>query len=243
MKWLAMTCALLIVASAGIVGWMTLTRRFEPEPIVPRGLGSAILGIELAESADEVHALFRDPFGCHNRDVFRGQIYEDWYFIGIYWLLLSGLGGLLAFRPSIGWRVLAGMVVLLVTVAAIFDVFENQGILAMTNLIPQELSDAAARKTREASLVKWGFSFAAIGLISIVFLGRKSVGPRFLGRESVGRVARAFATVAGICLLLASLVGLVGAVYHDWAISWAMFVLFVGLFPAFFVLSITPEIL
>jgi hypothetical protein len=242
MKWLAMTCALLIVASAGIVGWMAATRKFEPEPIDPRGLGSAILGIELAQSAAEVHALFRDPFGCHNRDIFRGQIYEDWYFIGTYWLLLSGLGGLLAFRPSIGWRVLAGVVVLLVTAAAIFDVFENQGILAMTDLIPQELNDAAAWKTREASLRKWGFSFVALGLISVVFLGRKPVGPGFLGRESVGRVARAFAAVAGICLLVASVVGLAGLVYNP-AISCAMFVLFLGLIPAFFVLSITPEIL
>jgi len=232
MKWLALTCALLIIALVGIAGWMTATQKFDPEPIVPRGLGSAILGVELASSAAEAHGLFRDPFGCHNRDVFRGQIYEDWYFIGTYWSLLAGLGGLLAFRPSIGWRLLAAVVVLLATGAAIFDVFENQGILAMIDLIPQDLNDVAAVKTREASLVKWGFFFAALGPISLVFPGCKSVG----------RDARVLAALAGVCLLVASVVGLAGLAYNP-AISWAVTALSLGLIPAFLVLAIKPEIL
>jgi len=242
MKWLALICALLIVALAGIAGWMTATQKFDPEPSVPRGLGSAGLGLQLANSAAETHALFRDPFGCHNRDIFRGQIHEDWYFIGTYWSLLAGLGGLLAFRPSIGWRVLAAVVVLLATGAAIFDVFENRGILAMIDLIPQDLNDAAALKTREASLVKWGFFFAALGPISLVFLGRKSVAPEFLGRESAGGFARALAALAGVCLLVASVVGLAGLVYNP-AIPWAVLALSLGLIPAFLVLAIMPEIL
>ena len=243
MRWLAPVCAVLIVVLAGILGWMTATRKFEPEPIVPRGLGSAIVGIELAVSAAEVHSLFRDPFGCHNRDIFRGQIYEDWYFIGTYWLLLCGLGGLLGFRPSIGWRMLAGVVVLLATGAAIFDVFENRGILAMIDLAPQDLKDVAALETREFSLVKWLCFFASLVPISLVFLVHKPVGLEFDGRESVGRFARGCLRMAGVFLLMASVVGLAGVIYCNQAISWAVLVLALGLAPATFVLAITPEIL
>jgi hypothetical protein len=231
MKWLAKTCALSIVVLTGIVVWMSATRRFDPEPSVPRGLNSAILGIELANSAAEVHGLFGDPSGSHNREVFRGQIYEDWFFIGGYWSLLAGLGGLMAFGTSVKWRVLAVIVVLMTTAAAIFDVFENRGILAMIDRMPQDLDDAVALRTRTASLFKWGCSFAALGLISLMFLSFKSIC----------RACPCCAIGAGVFLFVASVLGLAGLAYNP-AISWAVIPLLLGFIFAFLVLAFTPEI-
>jgi hypothetical protein len=229
-RFLARTCALLIVVQTVILGWMSRTQTFEPPPNIPGGLGSPILGIELAKTAEEVRGLFRDPFGCHNRAVFRDQIHEDWVFIPVYTSFFIATGLLLAFRPSLGWRAVAVLIAGLATTGAHFDYREDDGILRLISEPSSSLTDAMAIATRSASLIKWSLLFLATGLLALVFFGPKpgSRLPRFL------------ANAAGALLVLSAVAGLVGIAFNP-AIAWGSFALPFGLVPALLVLSFTPE--
>ena len=237
MTWLARLCALLILAMAALAVWMTLTQTFDPQPTPPSGITLPILGIELARTADEVRALFRDPMGCHNRDVFRGQIRLDWYFIAAYWALLCGLGGIAAFRPKIHWKLLAVAVFLLATAAAVFDSFENTGIVGLIDAKPEELVDInmapkwtlAAQEVRRVSLIKWGCFFGAMIPIAMIFL---------FGGKGKSRM-RDF---AGLLFLAAGGMGIVGVFDHAW-IAWASAVTFAAFLFALVVTAFVPDTL
>lgn len=200
MKWFVRGIGFLIRALAAISLRMARTQPFDPRPYTRGGIDSLILALELVRSADDARAIFRDPLGSQNRKVMRLQIREDWYFIATYWANICGMAFPLARRRIPGAWVLGGLVLILATGAAVYDIRENQGILRIIAASPSELTDEMARATRNPSLMKWGLIFAVDVLLS----------PLLLRRTMCCGATRLLTNVAGALLVAAAVVGFYG---------------------------------
>ena len=95
-----------------------------------------------------------------NRQVFRTQIFEDWFFIPSYSLAFLGLI-IVGFRKTPFGTGLAFSAVVCVALAAACDVQENLAILRVVNNGRFDPSDAPALAIRNPSMVKWAAIFAA----------------------------------------------------------------------------------
>ncbi|WP_165233893.1 hypothetical protein [Aquisphaera insulae] len=230
MTWLARACGLLILVLAFVAARMTSSMDFDPEPRTPTGITSPILGLELARTGDEVRALFRDPMGWHNRNVYRDQVRQDGAFIACYGALLAGLGSLAAFRKGARWRLAAVATIALAAAAAFFDVRENRAMLTMAGTDPLELTDDLAQATRLQSLLKWACFFGALAPISA----------NFLTAQSADRRARAVARITGAFLAGAAILGLIG-ILHVAAIPWATILASLGFLATLALVAIWPE--
>jgi carboxypeptidase PM20D1 len=225
--------ALLILALAGLILWMKETEKsFDPPPHLPPHLSSPILAMELVRTSEDIRFALDDPTGWENRLVFRRLTNEDWPFILAYWLLFLSLAGILL-RCRCRWclaRILAILVILTASAAALCDVFENLGILLVLDTDIGCLSDAMARSIRTPSLIKWG-SFAAAALFA---------APLFLSYRR-GPILPGILTIfAGIAILIAGLLGLVGVFWNP-AIEWSTRSFAPGLAAALLVFVFWPR--
>jgi carboxypeptidase PM20D1 len=196
---------------------MGATASFDPPPDEPQGLGSPVLEMEMVRSADEIHAVLRDPVGWHNREVMRLQICEDWPFIVLYWLFFLGLGVILFRCNWTGARVLGVLLVFSATAAAGGDVLEDLGILRALDADVASLDDSMAYAIRTPSLAKWG-------LLAGVYL---AAAPLFLSYRRGPIGAGFLSTLGGVLLLLAAAFGFAGVIWNPAInVSMGCFVLF-----------------
>lgn len=233
MTWLARALSVMIVVMLALMAQMRATASFDPPPEVPRGLGSPILGIELARDVGEVRGLLRDPIGWHNRAVFRDQIRQDWAFIPAYATFFAGMGVLLAFRPRLGWRVAAVIVAGLAVGATYCDVRENLGILAVLDAPLGQLREAATGEARWFSRLKWASCFLILVPIAAVFTVRR--------RGGLVPTLVCWAT-AGL-FLAAAVIGLVGVSGRDSWIKSATALMASAIALGGLVMALVPETL
>jgi len=197
-KWGCWVLILGSVGSAAVITWMTQTQNFDPLTRLPSGYQSPILAIELARTGPELGEIFVDnQEGGVNREVFRRQIFEDWFFIGAYSITFLGLIGFGYWKTGAG-KALALIAVVLIAVAAWHDVRENRGILRAIDTPAAQLTDATARAIRQPSLIKWGAIFSACVLVGLPTLVGATGGPP----------ARGLARLAGTVLVIAGGFGL-----------------------------------
>lgn len=196
MKWGLWCVVLAVVVSTSVIVWMSRTQDFDPPPCLPDGFDSPVLAIELVRSTEDISRILRDPVSGKNRQVFRTQIFEDWFFIPSYSLAFIGLI-IVGFRKTPFGTGLAFFAVVCVAFAAACDVQENLAILRVVNNGRFDPSDAPALAIRNPSMVKWAAIFAACALIA----------PPFLLWTTGGALTRWLARAVGALLAAASLVG------------------------------------
>ncbi|HMF36515.1 MAG TPA: hypothetical protein VKF17_07735 [Isosphaeraceae bacterium] len=196
MKWGLWCVVLAVVASTSVIVWMSRAQDFDPPPCLPDGFDSPVLAIELVRSAQDVSRILRDPESGKNRQVFRTQIFEDWFFIPSYSLVFLGLI-IVGYRKTSFGTGLAFSAGVCVALAAACDVQENLAILRVVNNGRFDPSDASALAIRNPSMVKWAAIFAACALVA----------PPFLFRTPGGALTRWLARAVGASLAAASCVG------------------------------------
>lgn len=140
----------------------------KPEVTWPFGLKSPGLAIEFAElsKVEEILGGTDSPM----RKRIRQDLYGDYCFIAMYWLLFAGMSALLVGRGH-RWAVFAGVVgAVCATSAAIFDVVENLSIAALLDaaVVQPEL----VRNVTNAGFGKWLLVSIATLILSLVFLRR-----------------------------------------------------------------------
>ena len=128
MKWGLWCVVLAVVVSTSVIVWMSRTQDFDPPPCLPDGFDSPVLAIELVRSTEDISRILRDPVSGKKRQVFRTQIFEDWFFIPSYSLAFIGLI-IVGFRKTPFGTGLAFFAVVCVAFAAACDVQENLAIL------------------------------------------------------------------------------------------------------------------
>ncbi len=192
------------VAAAATAGAMHLAR--SDGPPLEGGVRGAVLALELAESvpgADEATARAGGVEGV------RKHLRGDRVFIGVYVVLYSLLGGLLARRTGGGWRLLALAAIACAVATGVLDVLENARIAALVSAPAggadrQPLVDAM----RAASLRKWAAFFLTVALLG----------------APLWRAGGARKSVAGLYLLVAAggAAGLAGPrAWIEWALTLA----------------------
>ncbi len=177
--------AILIVTSWIWLGLMWVTTSFQGEE------PDRILRVEIGSDATSLNRAVRGPDRdavAHNIQMVVRNTYLDFFFILLYWLTFLSLSAL-AWR--MGKHVLATFAALLVTAAAICDLFENGAIL--TAMRVRSFSDAVAVDISEFSQWKWSALFLAALLLGIaiavndrVSLMRRISGGLFIASGVVG---------------------------------------------------------
>lgn len=170
----------------------------------PRGLPGPVLAIEMAKTMEEVRAIAGAPGGPDSTQM-ESQVRMDFLFIPAYTaeFLLCAL--LLSRRTTFrgrsfrgAARIMGWTAAALSVLGAVFDLRENAGILRALRVMGGA-DDALARAISNAATIKWACLFAAMGLLSFVFIGRHD-----RGREKL-----VFA-LPGVFFLLAAVAGLFG---------------------------------
>lgn len=225
---MAMTAVLrgvgvLILCLAAIAARMRAIQEFDPPPVLHSSLRSPIVAMELARSAVQVHSVLGDPQGSHNRAVMRRQIAWDWSFIAAYGLAFAGLGVVLRACRWPGARGFGALALAASGAAALFDGFENLGILAILDTPPDLLSEGLPQLVRRASLTKWGLLAAAEAAVVPLLLLRPYDRP--------GWPLRLLSVLAGLALSAAAVLGFIG-LYWNPAIEWSAVALALGLLAA-----------
>jgi hypothetical protein len=200
------------VAAAATAGAMHFGGR--NDPVLEGGLRRPVLALELAETvrgADRATALAGGVEGV------RKHLRGDRYFLVVYVLLYSLLGGVLARRAGGGWRWLAVAGIACAVATGALDAQENARIADFMGASPsgpdrQPLVDAM----RAASLLKWAAFFLTAALLGACLW--HAGGPR--------------RPVGGLYLLAAA-VGAVGLAGPRAGIEWALTLAFAGAAPSF----------
>jgi hypothetical protein len=200
------------VAAAATAGAMHLARSGGPPP--EGGVRGHVLALELAESvrgADEATA--RGGGVEWVREHLRG----DRYFLVVYVVLYSLLGGVLARRADGGWRWLALAGIACAAATGVLDALENGRIAAFVDAP----ADAADRQPlvdamRAASLRKWAAFFLTMALLGAPLW--HAGGPR---------------TPVGGLYLLVALVGAAGLAGPRAGIEWALTLAMAAAPPSF----------
>jgi hypothetical protein len=173
----------------------------EAKEKLPGGFGGHVLAMEFVRTGDDVEKIVGPP-GHTNRATMRRKIEIDFIWIGCYallFILVSILLGTRSFPFSVYLAFIAAACGLF---AAGFDVVENRGILYALELTKDPPTIEAFRGIREAAILKWTFSFVAMGLLAITFFHRG------LGVSLIGYCFAATALVGFIGLWHNPLIGL-----------------------------------
>ena len=176
-----MVSALGIVTLALIVVGLSMDRRARSMRFVATrrrtssGIARPILACELAESPADVRAIVGDV-QSPDRSTMATIQKIDFVFIGLYWVLFTGLAVLMARNaPELGG--LATIAFATGTFAGLFDIIENVRTL---RLLKQPLPavppcggplQQAVDSIRRAALTKWGLFFITLILLAPVFAG------------------------------------------------------------------------
>jgi threonine/homoserine efflux transporter RhtA len=161
--------------------------------------------MELAQSRCDIANIIGD-IGHPNREAMHWQIKLDTFlFIPSYWLLYALLG-VLMIKRGMTWGMWFGIAAIICgTVAAGFDFVENAGIREALKSGLDIITDQTAKHIRYPSLIKWGFSFATVGLLSPLF---------FTLNRAESECASRFGLLLGCLYAAASLIGFVSLSYN-----------------------------
>ena len=199
------------VAAAATAGRMYLGGR--NDQVLEGGLRRPVLALELAETAGGADRATARAGGVEG---VRKHLRGDRYFLVVYVVLYSLLGGVLARRAEGGWRWLAVAGIACAVVTGALDALENDAIADLVGASTdgadrQPLVDAM----RAASLLKWAAFFLTVALLgaSLWHAG----GPR--------------APVGGLYLLAAA-AGAAGLAGPRAGIEWALTLAFAGAAPS-----------
>jgi hypothetical protein len=199
-----------IIALAGltiaIVAWMGLSKFSPRERHFSSGFTNHVIAIELVRTREEVLGIVGEP-GDPNREVMRGKVWKDFFFIPSYAVLFAALGWLLG-RSNYRFAIWVGAAIVACSAgAAVFDVIENLRILHVLDARLADTTQTMLDRLRSASLVKWAFVFIAMALLApIAFLRRElftlPIGPP--------RLAAVLSVILALAYLSAGVIGLIG---------------------------------
>jgi hypothetical protein len=193
--WRLALLASLAVLSFGVWFQVSLARHWTRPASLPYGVNNPVLAMQMAKPPWPAEMLA--PGG--NMVEMTRQQYIDFGYIPSYTALFLCVA-ILQRRADLRWvRVLAPVCMVLILVAAAYDVAENFAILGVT-----ERHDAAAwASIRPRALVKWTCAFLVILLQSPFYLTARLAG---FGRV-LGRILGAAAMAAGLMGVVSSVSG------------------------------------
>ena len=222
--WLLAFLASLAVLFFGISFQVSLAQHWTRPGTLPYGVNNPVLAMQMAKPPWPVAMLA--PAG--NMAEMTRQQYIDFGYIPSYTALFICIA-ILQWRLDRRWIAALGPVcVVLVLVAAGYDVAENFAILGVT----EQHNPAAWASIRPHSLVKWTCAFLAILL----------EGPFYLTVPFVSAFARLLARILGVASILAGLMGVLSSLAgNEKGIGIAMLPLLVAMLimPVFFWLGRT----
>ncbi len=168
-----------------------------------------VLALELARRMKEVGMVVGREVGGGDRALMRAIQYTDFAFIVAYWAEFLLIGYLLSLRdrlfkrvPIPAPKVLALVAGLCASAGAVFDFVENRAILRVLDLPAEPAYDALALQIYSAAVWKWGLLFAAMFLLSFVFVGRRDWASARGVLFMLPGIAFLAAAVLGFCALL-----------------------------------------
>ncbi len=197
---------MLAVLTIAVGAWMEGSHFSPQETPFSSGFTKHVLAIELVRTTSDVQEIVGE-LGDPNREVMRGKVQKDFFFIPAYALLFAALGWLLG-RSNYRFAIWVGAAIVVNAAgAAVFDVIENLRIFSVLDARLADTTQTMLDSLRSASLVKWAFVFIAMALLSpIVFLRRElftlPIGP--------SRLAGVFGVIIALANLLAAIIGLIG---------------------------------
>ena len=194
--WLLGFIASLAVLSFGVWFQVSLAQHWTRPATLPYGVHNPVLAMQMAKPPWPVEIL--TP-GQNMAEMTRQQ-YIDFGYIPSYTTLFICIG-ILQWRSDRRWIAALGPVcIVLILIAAGFDVAENFAILGVT----EQYNPAAWASIRPHSLVKWACAFLVILLQSPFYLTVQGLSafPRLLAR-----ILGAAAILAGLIGFLSSLAG------------------------------------
>jgi hypothetical protein len=169
--------ASLAVLAFGVWFQVSLAQHWTRPASLPYGLNNPVLAIQMAKPP--YPAAILAPPG--NNDEMTRQQYIDFGYIPSYALLFICIA-LLQRRSNRRWMAaLAPFCILLILIAAAFDIAENFAILGVT----AHHDSAAWALIRTRSLVKWTCAFLVILLESPFYLTQPRILARILGAASL----------------------------------------------------------
>lgn len=196
-----------LAVATGVIVWSMERSHFSPsERQFSSGFTKHVLAIELVRTKSDVQEIVGE-LGDPNREVMRGKVQKDFFFIPSYALLFAALGWLLG-RSDYRFAIWVGAAIAACAAgAAVFDVIENLRIFHVLDARLADTTQTMVDSLRGASLVKWAFVFIAMALLSpIVFLRRDlftlPIGPP--------RLAAVFGVIIALAYLLAAVIGAIG---------------------------------
>ncbi|GAC1446126.1 MAG: hypothetical protein NVSMB56_02010 [Pyrinomonadaceae bacterium] len=214
-------CVGIVLFVVGIV--MTFTGASGGKRFVPvnpnKSVKNYVMDMELAKSRSDIANIIGD-IGHPNREAMKFQIKLDTFlFIPSYWLLY-GLLGLLMVKRGTTWEMWLGVFAIICgTAAAGFDLMENAGIKESLKLGLDAITDQTACHIRFPSLIKWGLSFATVGLLSPLF---------FTLNRAESACVFYVGLLLGVMYVAASVIGILSLKFND-LMPIAMLLMFVGL--------------
>lgn len=175
---LALILGLAISASVSLGFWNLRSKN----QTLPGGFHQPMVALEMAESEEDVkqaEETFADLNNLHGdndtaRLKLKQQVDIDFGFIALYTLINLSLCYWLSKRNSfsVGAGKALGIIAAAGAVgAAVSDVMEN---LRLYDLLNKQTTATVLHQLRAATLSKWGLTYAALALFSLIFLRRKS---------------------------------------------------------------------
>jgi hypothetical protein len=191
--WLAAFVASLCVMAGAVAFQVSTARHWTPPPGgLPYGMSNAVLAMEMAKEPWPTAML--EP-GANNEEMTRQQ-YIDYFYIPSYTALFV-LVAILQSQSEKRWVALLGPVcVVLILIAATYDLIENRAILGVT----ERHDPSAWAEIRPVSLVKWVLVFVVILFESVFYFTVSEVRP-------LARVIGVAAVFSGLFGLYSSLTG------------------------------------
>jgi hypothetical protein len=188
--WLAGFLASLAVLFFGIWFQVSLAQHWTRPAALPYGVNNPVLAMQMAKEPWPVEMLAP---GQNMAEMTRQQ-YIDFGYIPSYTALFICIA-ILQWRSDRRWiAALAPVCLVLILVAAGYDVAENLAILGVT----EQHNPAAWASIRPHSLVKWACAFLVILFEGPFYLSMRGLPARVLGVVSI---------LAGLLGLLSSLAG------------------------------------
>lgn len=196
-----------LTISAGVIVWSMERSRFSPsEKQFSSGFTKHVLAIELVRTNSDVQEIVGE-LGDPNREVMRGKVQKDFFFIPSYALLFAALGWLLR-RSNYRFAIWVGAAIVACAAgAAVFDVIENLRIFRVLDARLADTTPTMLDSLRSASLVKWALVFLAMALLSPIAFLRRELFTLPIGQP---RLAAVFGVIIALAYLLAAIIGLIG---------------------------------
>ncbi len=196
-----------LAVSTGVIVWSMERSHFSPrEKPFSSGFTKHVLAIELVRANSDVQEIVGE-LGDPNREVMRGKVQKDFFFIPSYALLFAALGWLLG-RSNYRFAIWVGAAIVACAAgAAVFDVIENLRIFHVLDARLADTTQTIVDRLRSASLVKWALVFIAMALLSPIGFLRREMFTLPIGPP---RLAGVFGVIIALAYLVAAIIGLIG---------------------------------